>query len=106
MSKVPSRGPIGQKKGKPKPNLAYMAKVAELPCCVCGSRPVHVHHCIGGRFSQAKASDTDTIPLCPSCHQGPEGIHANKRAWQALHGPDTGFIDPTRAAIEKINLQG
>lgn len=106
MSKVPSRGPIGQKRGKPKSNPAYMAKVAELPCCICGARPVEVHHCISGRFSQAKESDLDTIPLCVNHHRGPDGIHTSKRIWEALNGPDTGFIGPTRAAIETITMQG
>ena len=43
---------------------AHMDKVAQLPCMICGARPVVVHHCICGRYSQSKMSDFDTIPLC------------------------------------------
>ena len=69
-----------------------MAKVAQLPCVICQAWPVQVHHCISGRFGQRKASDFDTISLCWECHLGPQGIHASKSAWEALHGPDTGFL--------------
>jgi hypothetical protein len=51
-----------------------------------------VHHVICGRYSQQKASDFDTIPLCFECHLGPKGIHAGKETWVALNGPDTDFL--------------
>jgi len=41
----------------------------------------------------AKDPDSMTIPLCKSCHQdGPDAIHANKRAWRERHGPDYGYL--------------
>jgi hypothetical protein len=33
-----------------------------------------------------------TIPLCWNHHQGPEGIHTDKAAWEALHGPDNSYL--------------
>jgi hypothetical protein len=86
------RGPLGPKAGKAKKDPARLAAVAQLPCVICGARPVHVHHCISGRYSQRKAPDAMTISLCPACHLGPDGIHQNKAAWEAAHGPDYGFL--------------
>lgn len=89
-------------KSKPKADRQHLAKVAALPCVICASWPVHVHHCISGRYGQRKAPDSDTIPLCPDCHQGPEGIHASKRAWEERHGPDTGFLPLVKKLIEAL----
>lgn len=104
MVDLAGRGPLGLRTGNPKPSAsgkAHMALVAQCPCVICGAWPVTVHHCISGRFGQRKASDFDTIPLCWHCHQGPEGIHASKEAWEALHGPDTGFMQIVAAMIKK-----
>lgn len=92
MNIAARRGPTGLKAPKPVKDPAHMARVAKLPCVCCGALPVHVHHCISGRFSQSKASDRDTIPLCWNHHQGPEGIHTSKRAWEATYGPDTDYL--------------
>lgn len=88
--------PLGLKQPKPvrgtKAGRDHMASVAALPCVICGYRPVEVHHCISGRYGQHKASDLQTIPLCYEDHRGPNGIHANKAAWEALNGPDTDYL--------------
>ena len=70
----------------------HMARVAALPCVCCGYWPVEVHHCKSGRYSQRKAADTDTIPLCRNHHQGPEGFHTDQTAWEAKYGPDTDYL--------------
>lgn len=95
MTDLARRGPIGQRAGNPKKTpagKAHMAKVAKLPCVICGARPVEVHHVISGRYGQRKASDMDTIPLCWNHHLGPDGIHTSKEKWEALHGPDTDYL--------------
>ena len=46
--------------------------VASLPCVVCGSFPVAVHHV--RRYGETR-KHAQTVPLCPACHQGPQGIH-------------------------------
>jgi hypothetical protein len=80
---------------------AHMAAVATLPCVICGSRPVEVHHVICGRYGQRRASDFETIPLCPDHHRiGPDAIHTNKAAWEARHGPDWSYL-PIVAEILK-----
>ena len=67
---------------KIKPNKAEsarMAKVAELPCCICGDFPVEVHHItqcgrrLGHKF---------TLPLCYEDHRGRRGFSGIDRgAW-------------------------
>lgn len=105
MGDLAGRGALGQKTGKPKRSAngkAHMAQVARLPCVICAAWPVTVHHCISGRFGQSKASDFDTIPLCHNHHQGREGIHTSKRAWEALHGPDTNYLPVVASMLAKL----
>lgn len=83
-------------------DAAWMGKVAELACVICAAPgPSIVHHCISGRFARRRASDKNTIPLCWRHHdeQSPDGIHHSKEAWEALHGPDTGFLERVRLWI-------
>lgn len=56
----------------------YLAKVAELPCCLCGDWPVHIHHIRHSQGMSQRASNWLAVPLCPSCHQGPQGVHGDK----------------------------
>lgn len=96
--RISGRGPLGLKADKPTSaevleGRLHMALVAQLPCVICGARPVEVHHCISGRYGQRRASDMETIPLCASCHRtGPDAIHRSKHAWEAKHGPDTDYL--------------
>ena len=63
----------------------HMARVAELPCAVCGSAPVEVHHILEGRTPGRKAPDWLTVPLCPSCHRdNHNGIHGQRRMWDVM----------------------
>jgi hypothetical protein len=75
-----------------KAGVFHMHLVAQCPCVICEAWPVEVHHTICGRFGSRKSSDFSTIPLCVACHRGPMGIHANKSAWVAQHGPDTDYL--------------
>lgn len=84
-------------------NMAYMQAVKQLPCVVCGARPCDAHHCFHGRYSGAKASDFDVIPLCKWHHQdGPEAIHRIKRTWAEKHGPDHSYINQTRHNVAAL----
>jgi hypothetical protein len=74
---------------KRKPDRAHLARVAELPCVICGRHPVQVHHCIHGRYSQRKADDRETIPLCREHH---DELHAGKASWAEKYGPDHAFL--------------
>ena len=62
-----------------------MGRVAELGCILCREvygvkdMPAEVHHV----FDTAARSDWLTIPLCPSCHRGPNGFHGlGQRAFE------------------------
>lgn len=57
---------------------SHMDKVAGLPCCLCGDSPVQVHHIRAGQGGAQRASHFLTLPLCPGCHQGPQGVHGDK----------------------------
>lgn len=80
----------------------YLAECARVPCAVCFAWPVHVHHCIMGRFSQSRSSDFDVIPLCPMHHTGlnPDNpaIHEERALWEQRFGKDTDYIAYTRRA--------
>lgn len=105
LSNLSNRPPLGQRAPKPVRGTdaakAHMQRVAGLPCAVClAPPPSQVHHCISGRYSSRKVSDFDTIPLCHWHHLGPGGIHADKRAWVDLHGPDTAYLPGVAASLK------
>lgn len=64
------------------PEQKHKGRVAALPCALCAARPPSfVHHILQGRTPGRKVGDFLTIPLCWDCHQGPGGIHGDKRLW-------------------------
>lgn len=65
----------------------HMGRIAQMPCAVCGAFGVHVHHIRTGVGMGRRASNLDTIPLCPEHHQGMTGIHGcGRKAWERHHG--------------------
>ena len=113
MPDLAGRGALGQKQPKPpkKPRKplpkqsakrkaylasperaegkAHMARVAKLPCLICGSWPVEVHHLPDPR------SDIRVIPLCPQHHRreyGPGAYHYSRRTFNAAHGSDADLL--------------
>ena len=82
---------------------AYMLKVKELPCCICGKPgPSDAHHVIHDRFSTIKATDFAVIPLCKEHHQdGPDAIHNGKETWREKYGSDHEYIPATMDAVER-----
>ena len=93
--------PVNHKRMKPKAGAAptaeersHMARVAKLPCVVCGVWPVHLHHVTakieGGRI---RRSHRRVVNLCPVHHQiqhGPlESVHAlSHRGFWLRYGID------------------
>ena len=61
-----------------KAEQSYKDRVAQLPCCLCGDVPVSLHHVREGQGMAQRASDWLVVPLCPSCHQGPKGVHGDQ----------------------------
>ena len=68
-----------------KAEKARLDAVAQLPCAVCGCYGVHVHHIRTGIGMGRRASNFQTIPLCPEHHQGNTGIHGmGRKAWERM----------------------
>lgn len=70
----------------------HMGKVAALGCMLCrhlglGNTPAAVHHIRTGIGMGRRASDFDTIPLCPEHHQGNTGLHGmGRKAFERHYG--------------------
>ena len=70
----------------------YMGLVASLGCAICrrlglGATPAEVHHMRTGVGAGRRASDKDTIPLCPFHHRGSGGIHGmGRKAFEREYG--------------------
>lgn len=82
---------------------AHMAKVAQLPCCVCGAWPVEIHHLTGAGMA-LRASHYDTIPLCPMHHRtGGFGvaIHAGQKTWERRFGFQYDLLERVRAQLRE-----
>ena len=102
MSNLAGLPPLGQKQPKPEKDPTYLARVHDLPCCICEAfgepqaTPTAAHHVIMGRFSQRKTPDRMAIPLCYDHHQGGKGIHTHPAWWAETYGPDVDYVLPTQ----------
>ena len=101
------KGPMGLKQPKAKPAADYLARVRELPCCICEAfgepqlSATTAHHPIHGRYSQRKSPDHTAIPLCEGHHQGlrdksKTALHAEPTKWKRLYGEDHEWIEVTQ----------
>lgn len=85
---------------------AHLAKVAQLPCCVCGYWPVEVHHLTGAGMA-LRASHYDTIPLCAQHHRtGGYGvaIHAGQKTWEAKFGLQRDLLERVRQELRITSI--
>ena len=73
---------------------AYLARIKQMPCGVCGEpAPSDAHH-----IEQHK--QYLCIPLCKDCHQGSHnGIHGQRRIWTVLKKTELSVLNDT---IEKM----
>lgn len=105
------KGPLGQKAQPSGKDPAHLARVRELPCCVCEAygeiqqSPTAAHHVFHGRNGSAKTPDREAIPLCEGHHQGAFdrskiAIHRQKDAWLRKYGPDYSY---TAATLDRLN---
>ena len=58
----------------------HLERVAGLGCILCrhldrGYSPPQIHHVKEGQGLSQRAEHWLTIPLCPPCHTGPNGLH-------------------------------
>lgn len=69
----------------------HMARVAALGCLLCRrlgylGTPAEVHHIRTGTGAGRRASDTETIPLCPEHHRGNTGLHGmGRKAFERVY---------------------
>lgn len=78
----------------------HMGRVAELPCAVCGSMPVEVHHVLEGRTPGRRSDDWLTIPLCVGCHRDEHnGIHGRRAMWNVMRADEMRCLAQTLEAI-------
>ena len=88
------------------PEQLHLAAVASLGCCIC-RRPAQAHHLRGlesGTGTGLKASDFETIPLCPDHHtDGGPGIayHAAPETWEDKYGTQLYHLEETRKRLSK-----
>ena len=91
-----------RKKNRPR-NPGRLARIAAMPCIVCGRWGVEVHHIKrrpdGQKYGMGqRAPDERTIPLCPTCHRlGPRGVayHAHPSDFERNHGNECDLLEKT-----------
>ena len=84
----------------------HMGAVAAMGCIVCrnlgfGASPAEVHH-IGNGALGKKASNFETIPLCPGHHRnGGHGVavHAGRKTFEANYGTERELLEQTRREL-------
>lgn len=86
-------GPIKAKRkpAKPKAEAAHLARVAKLPCCVTGQRPVVLHHIMHMQGKATRRDDRYVVPLIPELHNmGNLSVHmlGSERRFLEVHGVD------------------
>ena len=79
----------------------HLDAVAALGCIACYNMghmdtPASIHHIRNGQGMSQRASNYETIPLCPTHHQhGGHGvaIHAGQKTWEGIHGTERELLD-------------
>lgn len=75
----------------------YHEWIAERTCVACGSWPVTIHHLRNINGSNVgignRADHFLSIGLCPDCHQGPDGIHHNRKVFEMRWGTETQLLE-------------
>ena len=79
---------------------AHLNRVASLPCCLCGAKPVEVHHILEGRIKGRKSGHWTSIPCCPDCHRGSHnGIHGRQAMMKIMKTTELELLGQT---LEKL----
>lgn len=93
----------------------HLARVRALTCIVCrrlglGKTPASAHH-INCKAMGKKASDYETIPLCPIHHQYGDGtrtfkgqiaVHKNKTEFERRYGTEQSLLAQTLKELENV----
>ena len=96
----------------------YMGRVAELCCIACkrigySDTPAEVHHVRFNVGMGQRASNYDTIPLCPHHHRhGSDAIHRSKKSFEESYGTEQELLAEVqyalgyKAALSERGLEG
>lgn len=78
------------RKATPAPEKRHLAHVASMPCLVCGTWPVEVHHVHSDGMKRIGKSDRRVTPLCAGHHRdGKYSVHGLSHAgFTAAYGFD------------------
>jgi len=84
----------------------YLSKVAGLGCIVCCNlgfegTPAEIHHVGNGTLSK-RASNYETIPLCPFHHRtgnNGEAVHAGRESFESNFGTEQELLDQTKRCL-------
>jgi len=88
-----------------KQERAYMGRVAELGCIICGGIP-EIHHNTKNRGYGAKSSNYDIMGLCPHHHRGEEGIHhIGVKTWESKYNDQDLLVRNVKIIIYTDILQ-
>lgn len=80
-----------RKPPKPKAEAAHLARVAAMPCCVTGQRPVVLHHIMHMAGKATRRDDRYVVPLVVGLHNaGNQSVHmlGSERKFLEVHGVD------------------
>ena len=78
----------------------HMNEVARLSCCLCGAKPVELHHILEGRTPGRRSPDWLVIPLCPTCHRDDHnGIHGAQAMLKIVKKNELELLAETLARI-------
>lgn len=81
----------------------HIERIKRMDCALCGEPgPSDAHHIREGQGMAQRASDYLAIPLCKSCHQGPQGVHGDKTLLKVYKMEELDLLAET---IEKL-MQG
>lgn len=83
---LPKLRPFSRIKPRRQKHPAHMARVALMPCLVCGATS-EVHHVRTGNKGK---DDARVVPLCPTHHRSDIGFHGlgSERAFYQEYGID------------------
>lgn len=85
----------------------HLSRVANLGCIVCSNlgyedSPAEIHHVLTGCGTGQRASNYDTIPLCPIHHRhGGNGtaIHAGQKSFERNFGSEVDLLLQVHVAL-------
>ena len=76
----------------------YMARVAEIPCLVCGETEVELHHV--RRFGETRKV-SQVVPLCVYHHRAGGGIHhLGQKKWEREFYSQDELLEMTKERLK------